>query len=356
LRTIRLLDLDSVPALRSQSVYHAAAYAMTQDTPDTIILVSPSQPYVCIGYHQDLEKEVDVAYCQANRLPLLRREVGGGAVYLDDGQVFTQWIFQSGHLPRALADRFELYIRPLVETYQALGIPAYFRPINDIHVAGKKIGGTGAANMGRADVVVGSLMFDFDKAAMARVLRVSSEKMRDKIFESLEQYMTTMREQLGAIPDRQSVKDLYLQSCARALDAEIVPGAWTAEEEALALELDARFASAEWLYQKAGLRQSGVKIHEDVRVVETAFKAPGGLIRVTARLRAGHIDDLSLSGDFTLLPAAALGSVEQGVRGLSLTRDDLVTHIQEVYQALKIQSPGLTPEDFTQAILSAGDA
>jgi lipoate-protein ligase A len=356
LRTIRLLDLDSVPALRSQSVYHAAAYAMTPDTPDTIILVSPAQPYVCIGYHQDLEKEVDVAYCQANRLPLLRREVGGGAVYLDDGQVFTQWVFQSGHLPRNLADRFELYVRPLVETYQALGVEAYYRPINDIHVAGKKIGGTGAANMGRADVVVGSLMFDFDKATMARVLRVASEKMRDKVFESLEQYMTTMREELGAMPDRQAVKDLYIRQCAQALDADIVPGTWTAEEEALAQELDARFTSAEWLYQKVGLRPGGVKIHEDVQVVEAAFKAPGGLIRVTARLRAGHIDDVSLSGDFTLLPAAALGSVEQAVRGLSLTQEALVTGIQDVYQAFKIQSPGLTPEDFSHAILSASRA
>jgi lipoate-protein ligase A len=356
LRTIRLLDLEGVPALRSQSVYHAAAYAMTPDSPDTIILVSPDRPYVCIGYHQDLEKEVDVAYCQANGLPLLRREVGGGAVYLDGGQVFSQWVFQPGHLPRTLADRFELYIRPLVETYQALGIEAYYRPVNDIHVAGKKIGGTGAANMGRADVVVGSLMFDFDKAAMARVLRVSSQKMRDKIFESLEQYMTTMSEQLGSMPDRQAVKDLYLQNCARALDAKIVPGTWTAEEEAVAQDLDKRFTSAEWLYQKAGLRQKGVKIHEDVRVVESAFKAPGGLIRVTARLRAGHIDDVSLSGDFTLLPAMGLGAVEQALRGVRLSGDEMVGRIQEIYHALRIQSPGLTPQDFAQAILSAGDA
>ena len=87
-RSVRLLDLGTVSALRSQTAYHAVAYAMTEDAPDTIILVSPSQPYVCIGYHQDLEKEVDLAYCQSRGLPILRREVGGGAVYLDDGQIF----------------------------------------------------------------------------------------------------------------------------------------------------------------------------------------------------------------------------------------------------------------------------
>ncbi|MFQ5595307.1 MAG: lipoate--protein ligase [Anaerolineae bacterium] len=350
---IRLLDLGRVSPLRSQTVYHAVAYAMAPDDPDTIILVSPTDPYVCIGYHQDLEKEVDLAFCQAHGLPVLRREVGGGAVYLDDGQVFTQWVFHQGHLPQTLEKRFELYVRPLVETYRALGIDAYHRPINDIHVAGKKIGGTGAAQIGLAEVVVGSLMFAFDKATMARVLKVTSEKMRDKIFESLEQYMTTMSEELQEIPDRQSVKDLYITKCAAVLEAEIVPGEWTAKEEEMARQLDKRFVSDEWLYQKGGLRHVGVKIHEDVQVVETAFKAPGGLIRATVRLREGRIDDLAISGDFTLLPAFAVGALEQALRGLSARRESLTGRIQEVYQALSIQSPGVTPEDFATAIGTA---
>jgi len=350
---VRLLDFHETSPLRSQAVYHAAGYAMTADSPDTIILVSSNRPYVCIGYHQDLEKEVDLAYCQAHDLPVLRREVGGGAVYLDDGQMFTQWVFQRGRLPATLEERFALYVRPLVETYQALGIAAYHRPINDIHVAGKKIGGTGAAQMGQAEIVVGSLMFDFDKATMARVLKVASEKMRDKIFESLEQYMTTMREQLGERPDRQRVKELYMRRCEEALGVEIYEGTWTEAEEAMAAEIDERFLSPEWLYQTGGLRQVGVKIHEDVRVVEAALKAPGGLIRVTVRLRQGHIDDLSFSGDFTLLPSFALGSLEQAVRGLRASGDALSARLHSAYQLLNIQSPGVTADDFTTVILNA---
>ena len=117
-----------------------------------------------------------------------------------------------------MEERFALYIKPLVATYQALGIDAYLRPMNDIHVGGKKIGGTGAAQMGMAEVVVGSLMLDFDKATMARVLKVPSEKMRDKVFESLEQYMTTMREQLGQAPGRQAGE--------RTLYRSVPGGAW----------------------------------------------------------------------------------------------------------------------------------
>jgi lipoate-protein ligase A len=345
--------MEGVPPVRSQTVYHAVGYAMKEDTPDTIILVSPDKPYVCIGYHQDLEREVDLEYCKAHGLPVFRREVGGGAVYLDNGQLFTQWIFHKENVPASLEERFKWYVDPLVATYQALGINAVLRPINDVHVNGRKIGGTGAAQIGSAEIVVGSLMYSFDKKTMSQVLKVPSEKMRDKIYESLEAYMTTMTEQLGYSPDRAQVKDLYMQKVSEALGVEVYEGEWTAEEEAMAADLDARFVSEEWLYQKGRLRQPGVKIHEDVHIVEAAFKAQGGLIRVIARLHQGRIDDVSISGDFTLMPSFALGALEQSVRGMRATPETLGTRLQEAYDRLSIQSPGVTPQDFTTAIMNA---
>jgi lipoate-protein ligase A len=353
MKPIRLLNLGLVPPIRSQTIYHAVGHAMNAETPDTIILVAPDQPYVCIGYHQDLEREVDLDYCRDRGLPVARREVGGGAVYLDEGQLFSQWIFHRPALPASLEERFELYIRPLVETYQALGVAAYHRPVNDIHVAGKKIGGTGAAQMGEAEVLVGSLMFTFAKATMARVLKVSSEKMRDKIFESLEQYMTTLAEQLGHAPDRARVADLYLAKAAAALGREIVPGAPTAAELALAAELDARFVSEDWLYQKGGLRRTGVKIHEDVHVAEGAFKAPGGLIRATVQLREGRVDGLELAGDFTVFPATAVGGLQTAALGAELTRNALADRFAAAYREQAIEAPGVTPEHLADAILAA---
>ncbi len=353
MRPIRLIDAGSVPAVRSQTVYHAAARAMGSTTDDTIIVVSPSEPYVCIGYHQDPEQEIELAHCEERRLPVIRREVGGGAVYLDADQVFLQWVFHEGSLPSALEGQFELYARPLVETYRAFGIAAQLRPVNDIHVAGKKIGGTGAAQIGPARVLVGSLMFDFDKRTMAEVLKVPSEKMRDKVFASLEGYMTTMRELLPQVPAREDVVAVYLERCEEALGREIVPGAWTLEEEAEALRLDERFLEREWLELGGRVRTSAVKIHEDVRVVEGVLKAPGGLIRVTAALHDHLIEDLTLSGDFTLLPASGLLELEEAVRGSALDRDRLAAALEATYRRVGIRSPGLEPAHLADAIVRA---
>ncbi len=350
---IRLLDLGSVSPIRSQSIFHAVGHAFGPDSPDTILLVSPNAPYVSIGRHQDVDREVDLEYCRSLGLPVFRREVGGGAVYLDGNQLFTQWIFRAEHLPATVEARFVVYVETLVRAYRQLGIAAEYRPINDVHVAGRKIGGTGAARMGRAEVVVGSLMFDFDTETMARVLKVPSEKFRDKVRQSLNDYMTTMRRELGQPPPRADVVAAYLASCAEVLDRTIEPGLPRPDELALAEQLDVQLASQEWLYEAGGMHRAGVKIHEDVRVGEGAHKAPGGLIRCVARVRSDILDDVGFSGDFSARPATMPEELEVRLRGVALAEPALLAAVKDYYDTVHPEIPGVTPADWVAAILRA---
>ena len=350
---VRLLDLGSLPPIRSQTIYHAVGYAMTADAPDTIMLVSPDAPYVSIGRHQDVEREVDLATCARLGLPVVRREVGGGAVYLDGDQLFTQWIFDSARLPATVEARFALYCEALVRTYRGLGIAAEYRPVNDIQVAGRKIGGTGAARMDQAEVVVGSLMFDFDVATMASVLKVPSEKFRDKVHQTLAAYMTTMRRELGDPPPRATVVAAYLTACSDVLGRPIEPGELRPDELELAAELDARFAAPDWLHAAGGLRRSGVRIHEGVRVVEGAHKAPGGLIRALVVVRDGVIDDIAFSGDFTAQPATLPADLGDALVGSPLTEEDLTARVADCCRRTASETPGVDVHDWVAAVLQA---
>ncbi|MFQ5792571.1 MAG: biotin/lipoate A/B protein ligase family protein [Acidobacteriota bacterium] len=354
--SIRVVDAGLVPDIRSQSLYHGLAYARTDATPDTILLVSPQEPYVSIGFHQELEKEIDMDFCERRHLRVLRREVGGGAVYLDQNQVFTQWVMGPERLPWELPKRFELYAQPTVRTYRALGIDAEFRPVNDIHVSGRKIGGTGAAAIGKAEVMVGSLMFDFDTDLMSRLLKVPSEKFRDKVQGGLREYMTTMREELGERPDAETVKEIYLRECQDALGESFKTGELTDEEWKMIEQLDAKLASEGWLRKKGAVRPLGVKIHQDVWVGESIYKAQGGLIRVTARLHRGRIEDISVSGDFTFHPHRKLVELEKNLIDGQLMEDALRQRLTHFYRHSGVQTPGVEVRDWLQAILGLKEA
>ena len=103
---MHLFHLGYVPWLDSQLVYHAQPRVGIEG----LNILAPSEPYVCIGYHQDLEQEVDVAFCRERGIPVFRREVGGGAVFLDGNQIFYQVVLHQDH-PLAQGDKATLYRR-----------------------------------------------------------------------------------------------------------------------------------------------------------------------------------------------------------------------------------------------------
>jgi len=348
-KQIRVIELGEVSPVRSQTCYHAVGHTFGPDTPDTVILVSPNSPYVCVGFHQETGREVDLDFCCQAGLPVYRREVGGGAVYLDRDQLFVQWIFHPEHFPAGLEDKFRFYVEPMVRTYHRLGIPAEYRPVNDIQVAGKKICGTGAARINQAEVIVGSFMFDFDKKMMAKVLKIPSEKMRDKIFQSLEQYMTTIKELLPEVLAREKIIEIYLEELARLTEAELVGGKMTEAELAEAERLDRLFESKDWIFHKGPLHSPAIKIHEDVHLKEIDYKAPGGLIRLTARIKAGRLDAVWISGDFTAFPKEGIAELEKALAGVSLDEKSLQEAISKFMAQTGLSCPGVELEDWLSA-------
>ncbi|MCP3998644.1 MAG: lipoate--protein ligase family protein, partial [bacterium] len=326
--------------------------ALKPEHPDTITLTRPLDPFVSIGHHQDAAAEVDLGYCQQAGVPVYRREVGGGAVYLDEGQTFWHTIFHQSRVPATLTDVYARFLAGPVLTLNRIGIPAVHRPVNDIQVDGRKVGGTGAATIGQSMVVAGSLMFDFNYELMSRVLKVPSEKFRDKVYSTMREYLTTINRELGDdTPERSDVERILVEAFAETLATEVV------EDEPRRDELDAieeqqeRIASADWLHLE-GLPPSGdiVKIAEGVNVVEGVHKAPGGLVRATVAVKDGVIDGIMLSGDFFLEPAAARLALQDSLVGAAY-EDDAVLRIVKL-QLSGVDAPGLDAADVAAAVMA----
>lgn len=351
---LRVIDFGYVSALRSQAVFHGLAETMTEDSDPVLSLVSPSEPYVCVGLHQDIAHEVDTEFCASRNLPVYRRHVGGGAVYLDKNQLFTHFIYPRQKAPEFAANLYPLFIEPVVRTYREMGINATYRPINDIQVDGRKIGGTGAAAIAEATVMVGSFMIDFDTATMSKCLKVPSEKFRDKLRQTLDDYMTTIVKLTGSEPDRAELKERFLKHCADVLGVTPEWSEPTAAELAAIDAAEVSLADPEWTdVQQRKLVALGVKISADTHLTEAAHKAPGGLIRVNLLDREGAVGDLVISGDFTCLPPEGVDQLAAALKGTALEADALAAAAEQAIEALSIEMPGISATDIATAVMAA---
>lgn len=289
---IRFIDAGTVSGFRSQSIYHGLGYAQTAHTPNTVVLATPGTPYMCIGFFQDVENELDVAFCQANGLPVIRRETGGGAVYIDKDQLFIQWIFQQSSLPPRVDQRFQLFVKPLIETYKFFGINAYYHPINDVHVNGKKIVGTGAGTIGEGEIVTGNIMFNFNYDTMINAINVPNDAFREAVRRNMKQFLTHMNMELVGAPTVEEVKEVYKQKCAQVLGVNLVDGEFTQLELEKMEQVEAKFKQDKWLFQtkrKAPLSKL-FKIHSDLWIGYIVYNQ----LRVLLTMKNNTIAEITL--------------------------------------------------------------
>lgn len=346
-----VFDLGHLPGQQSMLVFHALARLGAEG----LCVVSPASPLVSIGYFQDAEKEVDLAYCAEAGIPPMRREIGGGATYLDANQIFYQLILRKDN-PLAfgsIASLYERFSRAPVETYGAFGIKTTFRPVNDIVTEeGRKIAGEGAGDIGQCMVFVGGILLDFDFQTMARVLRVPDEKFRDKVYKTMQENLSTMRRELGEIPPRHEVVQALISSFEK-ITGRLTDTTLTSESRALIGRLDHEFNRPGFLLKKTPKRGAGVRIRHGVEVLFGTHKAPGGLIRSYQEVKERKLDQIGLSGDFTMFPRDNLDALERSLRGSPRAPEQVEDRVARFYEQTDTQSPGVAIADWVQAVEKA---
>ncbi len=344
---MRCVHLGTANAARSMAAFHAVAAAASSDDEITLITVQPEQAFVSVGYHQLASREIRQAYCQTHSIPVCRRMVGGGAVLLDAGQVFWHLILPGARA--AVRDVYAALLPAPVAAYRRLGIAAEVRPLNDITVGPKKIGGTGAATIGQSLVFVGSLMFDFNRALMANVLNVPSEKFRDKMVQSLQDYMTTIRDELPVVPLAAEAIQMLSEEFSERLDSPSHAGRLTEEEERLCRHFEETLFDPEFVFQDEGWFEDRVKLRDGVYLYEGVWKAPDGLVRIIWQNDQGVVRDVWMGGDFTLEPAEALRVLRDRWKGKPADAAILGRCTEEVFGELGVS--GLTGGDVMEAFL-----
>ena len=86
---------------------------------------------------------------------------------------------------------------------------------------------------------------------------------------------------------------------------------------------------------------------------EGSLKAQKGLIRVRAEAKSSEIESIVISGDFFMYPEDRLWEMEKRLKGTKTRKKEITERIKEFYRNEDVLSPGVTPEDFAEAIVRA---
>ena len=281
---------------------------------------------------------------------MFRRQVGGGAVYLDGDQLFFQIVLRlnSELVPMNKETFYRKFLQPVVDVYRRIGIPAHFKSINDVVAGSAKISGTGAGEIGDCVVFVGNLILDFNYKIMSRVLKVPDEKFRDKVHRTIEANLTTIRRELGEEEasrfSHAALNSLMVEEFqkvlgpfrSRSLDDEL---------RAKMEDMGKVMKSDSWLYRRGRVLDSRqMRIRSGVNLVHRIHKAHGGIIRADFEIMEGSYRQVCLSGDWFCYPQHAVSVLESEIEGVE--PNGLRPTIERFYAENRFETPGITVEDW----------
>jgi len=251
----RLLDTGLNDAFYNMALDEAISIARSRElVPNTIRFFRWNPSAVSIGYFQSMDDEVDVAACERMGVDYVRRVTGGGAVYHDrDGELTYSLIVNEDHrlIFRDIQRTYRVLCSGLVRGLRFLNVPAEFKPINDIVVNNKKISGN--AQTRRFGVVHqhGTILRDVNPELMFTLLKVPSEKIRDKLIRAVEERVTSINKYLKREVSFEELKVALKRGFEEAYEIKLIPGKLTNFEKKIASKLKMeKYSTREWNFKR----------------------------------------------------------------------------------------------------------
>ncbi len=245
----RLIELDANNAFVNMATDEAVSEAVGLGVAKPTIRFYVWKPSaVSVGFFQSLTREVNLEKCRELGVDFVRRRTGGGAVYHDyEGEITYSVIAPASLFPSDILESYKVVCGWIVKGLDRLGITAEFKAINDIVVDGRKISGN--AQTRRAGILVqhGTVLYDVDLRRMFRLLRVSDEKISDKLIKSAEERVTRILDHVNV-----SKGDVYKALFAGFTEGKEYAIEGLSEEETVRAHdlAAAKYMTTEWNYRR----------------------------------------------------------------------------------------------------------
>lgn len=259
-------------------------YLLTKFPEKDLLFFYVNSPSIIIGKFQNTLAEINLEYVNENKIKVVRRMSGGGAVYHDFGNL--NFSFHTLLGDKDFTD-FSLFTTPVIRLLNKLNIPAKLEGRNDLLVDGKKFSGNAKLVKSGKMIQHGTILINSVMEVLANALKANPLKFQDKAVKSNRSRVTNLIEYLPNNTTTEQFKELFIKEI-KENDNDCVMYALNDEDiKAIHQLMEDKYKTWDWNFGFSPAYN-----------FKKAKKIPAGFIEVHLDVQKGYIKNIKIFGDF----------------------------------------------------------
>jgi lipoate-protein ligase A len=241
----------SINMAKDHAILHGIAY---EGMLPSLRIYRWIEPTVTVGYFEDVDSTVNRSYCKKKKIPIIRRESGGGTVLHHMELTYSLTIpLGSNLIPQSVDESFKKIISPVMNTLKEIIGGVEYKPVNDIIINKRKI--SGSAQIRKYGVIQqhGTIIMDIDDEILTSSIFYDEYKLNSRGFTLPRQSLTSLKDETGKDINEKFIEEFatsIINRFAKEFNIEFIDSDITEPEDTVMQEYVRKFASNEWNFRE----------------------------------------------------------------------------------------------------------
>ncbi|MEW9079426.1 lipoate--protein ligase [Terrisporobacter glycolicus] len=254
-----------------------------KNTTEDIFMLWRNESAIIVGKNQNTLSEINYEYVKENKIKIVRRQSGGGAVFHDLGNINFTFISCNDN---TFSD-FKRFTMPIIDALETLNIHAEFSGRNDLLIDNQKFSGNAQYNYKNKVMHHGTLLFSSEINDLSSALKVKPSKFKGKSVKSVKSRVTNISNHLDKNMTVLEFKN-YLMNFINSQDENNRLYELSAQDINEINKLaEEKYNTWKWNFG-----------HSPKYALNNEIKYPGGNIEFSLNVKKGLINEIKFFGDF----------------------------------------------------------